>query len=66
MGKQAIVSHTKSSVHIWNVAEKSGNLIMTVEWPPWDHCGGYWHQAELKSLKWCKPDNDDGDFLLHW
>ena len=34
MGKQAVVSHAKSSGHVQNVAEKSGNLIMTGEWPP--------------------------------
>jgi len=34
MGKQAVVSHAKSSGHVRNVAEKSGNLIMTGEWPP--------------------------------
>jgi len=32
-GKQAVISHAKSSGHVQNVAEKSGNLIMTGEWP---------------------------------
>ena len=34
MGKQAVIIHAESSGHVWNVAEKSGNLIMTGEWPP--------------------------------
>jgi len=34
MGKPAVISHAKSSGHVRNVAEKSGNLIMTGEWPP--------------------------------
>ena len=34
MDKQAVISRAKSSGHVRNVAEKSGNLIMTGEWPP--------------------------------
>ena len=33
MGKQAVISHVKSSGYVRNVAEKSGNLIVTGEWP---------------------------------
>ena len=32
--KQVVVSYAKSAGHVRNVAEKSGNLMMTGEWPP--------------------------------
>jgi len=37
VGKQAVVSRAKSSGHVRNVAKKSGNLIVSGEWPPCVH-----------------------------
>ena len=56
MGKQAVVSHSKSSGHVRNVAEKARNLIMTGEWPPWwqvvDSMHHHHHHLILKHMKW--------------
>ena len=34
VGKQAVLSQAKSSGHVRNIVERSGNLITTGEWPP--------------------------------
>ena len=57
MGKQTVVSHAKSSGHVWNVVEKSGNLIVTGEWPLW------YYTVSPKKLCQCYFVNNS---VKHW
>jgi len=34
---------------------------MPPSWHGTGHPEGYWQQAELYALNWCKPNNDDDD-----